>query len=58
MFRGIDSYEFEIFEDENGGIVATCDIFPVLCGTGEDAEQAADDLAAEIADYLRNTVTH
>lgn len=54
----IEHYEFEVIEDDNGDTIATCSLFPDLCGIGDGTEDAAEDLAAEIADYLRNVVTH
>lgn len=54
----VEHYEFEVAEDEEGDSIATCELFPQLCGIGDDTEEAADALAAEIADYMRNVVTH
>lgn len=51
-------YPVEVCEDDDGDIVATCEIFPTLCGVGDDVDEAADDLADEIADYLRRVVIH
>lgn len=45
-------------EDEDGGIVATCEHFACVCGVGDTEDEAIDDLQAGIADYLRRVTYH
>lgn len=58
MVEEIESYVFQAYEDDDGSFVTTCELFPMLCGVGDDVSEAAEDLAAEIADYLRRVVYH
>lgn len=61
MIQELDCFVIETFEDdgeEGNPTIAVCDMFPGLQGTGIDSEDAADDLAEEIADYLRGVMIH
>lgn len=54
----LDHVEFWLHETESGEWVATCPALPDVCGDGDTEQEAVDVLTAEIADYLRKTVTH
>lgn len=59
MYQALEKFPVEVYEDDdNGDVVATCDVFPTICGIGDTSEEAIDDLRDEIADVLRNTVYH
>lgn len=58
MIIELDTLAFDMYETRTGETIATCEMFPTLCGIGDDDDEAADDLSAEIIDYLGRQTWH